>query len=73
MHVYIQESGEAQKYIRPGERRQLGTLIRIHNFRRAELMDGLVQRINAKSRLKRVRDAPCQNLACVPVHNRDQI
>lgn len=36
-------------------------------------MDGLVQGCDAEVCLQRVRDAPRQNLACVLVHDGDQI
>lgn len=36
-------------------------------------MDGLAQRCDAEVCLQRVRDALLQNLACVPVHDGDQI
>ena len=40
--------------IRPGEGRELGSLIRVHYLRRAELVDGLVQRFDAEVGLQRV-------------------
>jgi len=52
----------------PVERRELAALIRVHDLWRAELMDRLVQRLEAELRLKRVRYPPGQNLAGEPVH-----
>ena len=57
----------------PGKGRELRTPIGVHDLWRAEPGDGLVQRIHAEVRLQRVRDAPGQNLAGVPVHDRHQI
>ena len=64
-------AGPAQA-VRPGKRRELATLIGIHDLGRAELVNGLVQRLNAEIDLQRVRDAPGQDLAGVPVHDGDQ-
>jgi len=47
--------------------------IRIHDLGRAELVEGLVQRFDAEVGLQRVRDAPGQDLAGVPVHDGDEI
>ena len=65
-------AGSAQP-IRPGKGRELAALVGVHDLGRSEAVDGLVQRLNAKVGLKRVRDAPCQHLAGVPVHDRHQI
>jgi hypothetical protein len=54
---------------RPGKGRELTALVGVHNLGRSEEVDGLAQRLNAKVGLKRIRDAPCQHLAGVPVHD----
>lgn len=45
----------------------------VHDLGRPEAGDGLVQCLDAEVRLQRVRDAPGQHLARVPVHDRHQI
>ena len=54
----------------PSEGRKLRTLVRIHYLWRAELVDGLVQRLDTEVGLWCVRDTPGQNLAGVPVNDR---
>jgi hypothetical protein len=48
-------------------------MIGVHDLRRAELVDRLVQRLDAEVRLQRVGDASSQHLAAAPVHDGDQI
>ena len=57
----------------PVERRELRPLVRIHDLGRAEAVDCLVQRLDAKISLQRVGDAPGQNFAGEPVHDGHQI
>ena len=52
---------------------ELAALVGIHDLGRAELMDRLVQRLEAEVGLQRVGDAPGQNLAREPVHDGHQI
>lgn len=59
--------------IPPSEGRELRSLIGIHDFGRAELVDGLIQGLDAEVRLQRVRDPPGQNLASVPVLDRHKV
>lgn len=47
------------------------TLISIHYLGRAELKDGLVQRLDPDIGLQRVRDAPSQDLPGMPAHDSD--
>ena len=47
--------------------------IRVHDLRWAELVDGLVQRLDAELGFQRVRDAPGQDFARVPIHDGNQI
>ena len=52
----------------PVKGRELAALIRVHDLGWAELVDGLVQRLEAKVGFQRVRYPPGQNLAGEPVH-----
>ena len=51
----------------------MGPLLGVHYVWCAKLVDRLIQCIDAILSLQRVQDAPSQHLACVPVHDRDQI
>lgn len=57
----------------PGEGRELRPLDGIHDLGRAEAVDRLVQRLDAKVGFERVRDAPGQHLAGEPVHDGNQV
>ena len=57
----------------PCEGRELRALIGIHDVRWAELVDRLVQRLDAEVGFQRVGDAPGQHLSGEPVHDSDQI
>lgn len=57
----------------PVEGRELRPLVRIHDLGRAELVDGLVQRLEAEVCLQRVRYPPSQHLAGEPVHDGHQV
>lgn len=59
--------------VRPGEGREQRSLIGIHDLGRAEIVDGLVQRLDKELGLQRVRDAPGQNLAGVPIQDRQKV
>jgi len=52
----------------PVEGGELAAVIGIHDLGRTELVDGLIQRLEAELGLQRVRDAPGQHLAREPVH-----
>ena len=52
----------------PVEGRELTALVGIHDLRRAELVDRLVQSLEAELGLKRVRYPAGQHLAGEPVH-----
>lgn len=68
-----QDSGaDPLRSISPYEGGELADLICVHNLGRAEPVDRLVQRFDAKVSLKGVRHAPSQNLAGVLVHDRHQ-
>ena len=71
--IHRDMDARAAQAIRPSERRELAALVGVHDLGRAEPGDGLVQCINTEVRLQRVRDAPGQNFAGVPVHDGDQI
>jgi hypothetical protein len=57
----------------PGEGRELRPLIGVHDLRRAELLDRLVQRLDAEVSLQGVRYPLGQYLSGEPVHDGDQI
>ena len=57
----------------PVEGCELRPQVGVHDFGRAELVDGLVQRLDAEVGLQRVGDAPSQNLTGEPVHDGHQI
>lgn len=48
-------------------------MLNVHDLGRAELVERLVQRLDAEVGFQRVRDAPGQNLPGKPVHDGDQI
>ena len=53
----------------PVEGGELRSLIRVHDLGRAELVDRLVQRLDAELGLERVGDASGKHLAGEPVHD----
>src|SRR5690606_39538322 len=59
--------------VSPGEGRELATQVGVHDLGRAELVDRLVQGLDAEVRLQGVRYPPGQNLPGVPVHDGDEI
>ena len=59
--------------VRPGEGGALRSVIRVHDVRRPEAVDGLVQRLDAEVSLLGVRDAPGRHFAGRPVDDGDQI
>jgi hypothetical protein len=59
--------------VSPGEGRELAALIRVHDLRWSEAVDGLGQRLDAEVGLQRVRDAPRQYLPGILVHDGDEI
>ncbi len=59
--------------IRPSERCEQRSLISIYDLRRAKLVDGRVQGLNAEVCLQSIRDAPGQNLSRAPIHDGDKI
>ena len=48
-------------------------MLHVYEVGPAELVDGLVQRLDAEVGFQRVRDAPRQHLAGEPVHDGDQM
>ena len=73
VHVYMHERGDfglgPLQPVGPVEGRELATLISIHDLGRTELVDGLIQRLEAEVGLKRVGDPPGQNFPGEPVHS----
>lgn len=53
--------------------RKLTPLIRIENLRFAEIRQGFLQGLDAKSRFHRIRNPPRQNHSAVPIDNRRKI
>lgn len=64
--------GPAQP-IRPGEGSDLGALIGDYDLGRAELVNGLIQLLDARDGLQRVGDALGQILSHVPIHDRHEV
>jgi hypothetical protein len=71
--IHRDPGADALQSVCPGEGRELRPLIGVHDLGRAELVDRLVQRLDAEVGLKRVRYPPSPHLAGVPVHDGDQI
>lgn len=78
-------AGPAQA-VRLGKGRELRSFVGIHDLGQAELVDGLVQRLDAEvgrpltgrclhanTERGRVRDAPCEDLPGMPVHDGNEI
>ena len=67
--VHRDLGAEPLQPVGPGEGGELAALIRIHDLGRPELVDRLVQRLEAEVGLQRVGDAPGQNFSGEPVGN----
>ena len=52
---------------------KLGPLIGVEDFRRAETLQGLFQRLDTEVRIQRVRHVPRQHPARMPVHDGHQV
>src|SRR3954471_24444025 len=54
-------------------RSELAALVGVEDFRSAEPLQSLLQRLNAEVRVHRIRDPPRQHLPRDPVHHRNQV
>jgi len=66
LSVHRDPGADPFQSVGPGKGRELAALVGIHDLGRAELVDRLVQRLDAEVGLQRVRYPPSQHLAGEP-------